>query len=32
MLVSFGWNCDRRVHSTIVHLRVFEEKLWISFD
>ncbi|HAZ47962.1 MAG TPA: XisI protein [Cyanobacteria bacterium UBA11369] len=32
LLVSFGWNGERRVHSTIVHLRVFEEKIWLERD
>ncbi|MCC3594878.1 MULTISPECIES: XisI protein [Microcoleus] len=32
LLVSFGWNGDRRVYSTILHLRIFEGKLWIERD
>ena len=32
LLVSFGWNGERRVHSTILHLRVFEEKIWLERD
>lgn len=31
-LVSFGWNGDRRVHSTILHLRIFNGKIWIERD
>jgi XisI protein len=32
LLVSFGWNGDRRVYGTILHLRVFEGKIWIERD
>lgn len=32
LLVSFGWNGYRRVYSTILHLRIFEGKLWIERD
>ncbi|NES19826.1 MAG: XisI protein [Symploca sp. SIO3E6] len=32
LLISFGWNGARRVHSTILHLRVVEGKFWIERD
>ncbi|MGB3535885.1 MAG: XisI protein [Microcoleaceae cyanobacterium] len=32
LLMSFGWNGDRRVHSTILHLRIVEGKFWIERD
>ncbi|MDB9311899.1 XisI protein [Spirulina sp. CS-785/01] len=32
LLISFGWNGDRRVHSTILHLRVVEGKFWVERD
>lgn len=32
LLISFGWNGHRRVHSTILHLRVVEGKFWIERD
>ncbi|MBP0017626.1 MAG: XisI protein [Cyanobacteria bacterium SBLK] len=32
LLISFGWNSDRRVHSTILHLRVVEGKFWLERD
>ncbi len=32
LLVSFGWSGDRRVHSTILHLRIDRGKIWIERD
>ncbi|NER24817.1 MAG: XisI protein [Symploca sp. SIO1B1] len=32
LLISFGWNGNRRVHSTIVHLRVAKGKFWLERD
>lgn len=32
LLISFGWNGDRRVHSTILHLRIEQGKFWIERD
>jgi len=32
LLISFGWNGDRRVHSTILHLRIAGGKFWIERD
>lgn len=32
LLISFGWNGDRRVHSTILHLRIVEGKFWLERD
>ncbi|MEA5520450.1 XisI protein [Limnoraphis robusta] len=32
LLISFGWNGDRRVHSTIIHLRIVDGKFWIERD
>lgn len=32
LLISFGWNSDRRVHSTIIHLRVTGGKFWVERD
>ena len=32
LLISVGWNGDRRVHSTILHLRIMAEKFWIERD
>jgi len=31
-LISFGWNGDRRVHATIVHLRIANGKIWVERD
>jgi hypothetical protein len=32
LLISFGWNGDRRVHSTIIHLRIVDGKFWVERD
>ncbi len=32
LLISFGWNGDRRVHSIILHLRIVEGKFWLERD
>ncbi|MEC4983046.1 MAG: XisI protein [Oscillatoria sp. PMC 1068.18] len=32
LLISFGWNGNRRVHSTILHLRIANGKFWIERD
>ncbi len=32
LLMSFGWNGDRRVHSIILHLRIVDDKIWIERD
>ena len=32
LLISFGWQGDRRVHSTILHLRIVEGKFWLERD
>ncbi len=32
LLISVGWNGDRRVHSTILHLRIVAEKFWLERD
>lgn len=32
LLISFGWNGYRRVHSTILHLRIAESKFWVERD
>lgn len=32
LLINFGWNGDRRVHSTILHLRIVEGKFWLERD
>lgn len=32
LLITVGWNGDRRVHSTILHLRIVAEKFWIERD
>ena len=32
LLISFGWNGDRRVHNTILHLRIQRGKFWIERD
>lgn len=32
LLISFGWQGNRRVHSTILHLRIVEGKFWLERD
>ncbi|MDJ1172559.1 XisI protein [Roseofilum capinflatum] len=32
LLLSFGWNGDRRVHTTMLHLRIAGGKIWIERD
>ncbi|MCW6038922.1 XisI protein [Spirulina subsalsa FACHB-351] len=32
LLISFGWQGDRRVHSTIIHLRIVDGKFWVERD
>ncbi len=32
LLICVGWNGDRRVHSTILHLRIVAEKFWLERD
>ncbi|MEM8639972.1 MAG: XisI protein [Cyanobacteria bacterium P01_G01_bin.54] len=32
LLISFGWQGNRRVHSVILHLRIANEKIWIERD
>jgi XisI protein len=32
LLIGVGWNGYRRVHSTILHLRIVGEKFWVERD
>jgi len=32
MLVSIGWNGDRRVHYTLVHVELRGGRVWIQYD
>lgn len=32
LLIGAGWNGYRRVHSTILHLRIVDQKFWIERD
>ena len=32
LLISFGWQGDHRVHSTVLHLRIVEGKFWLERD
>jgi len=32
LLISFGWNGERRVHSVILHLRIVDDKFWLERD
>jgi hypothetical protein len=32
LLVTVGWNGDRRVHGSLVHIDIVGDKLWIQRD
>ncbi|MDJ1172007.1 XisI protein [Roseofilum sp. BLCC_M154] len=32
LLVSEGWEGKKRVHRTLVHLEIRDDKIWIHFD
>ncbi len=32
VLVSVGWNGDRRVYFTLIHVELRDEKVWIQHD
>lgn len=31
-LMYLGWDKHRRVHTTIIHLRLHEGKIWVEYD
>ncbi len=31
-LLFLGWNLPRRVHAIIVHIRLYNNKIWIEYD
>jgi hypothetical protein len=32
LIVSEGWEGKRRIHRTLVHLQIRNEKIWVHFD
>lgn len=32
LLVDVGWHDDRRIHGSIAHLDIINEKVWVQYD
>ena len=32
LLVTQGWDRDRRIHHVLVHLQIIDGKIWIQYD
>jgi hypothetical protein len=31
-LLFLGWNYPQRVHAIIIHMRLYQEKIWLEYD
>lgn len=32
LLLNMGWNLDKRIKNTIIHVRIHKDKIWIEED